>query len=115
MDTIRLATPEEIETIKAKADITGMTTTLAFPGTQGTDFAVIRSVTEVDPVIFAETSSTQRRALFIWGIEIALRALGNPAYYFNVLAADEDWQKAIEHWGAERLSMAPEYRYRKSL
>ncbi len=115
MEPIRLATPEEIESIKDKADCLGPATTVAaFPGKEGTDFAVIRQVTEIDPMLMANNSGN-RRALFAWSLENALRLMNVPEYYFNVNSEDVAWLKIVEKWGAERIHEGLEIRFKKVL
>ncbi len=115
MESIRLATPEEIESIKDKADCLGQETTVAaFPGKKGTDFAVIRKVTEIDPMLMTNDSGN-RRALFAWSLENALRLMGVPEYYFNVNSEDVAWLKIVEKWGAKRIHKGLEIRFKKVL
>ena len=49
INRIRLATPEEIETIKATADCGAGSNVLALDTPEGTPMAVIRTAVEVDP------------------------------------------------------------------
>lgn len=111
MDIIRIATPEEIEKIANDSDLTMASSVLTF----GKDHAVLKQVTEVDPMFWDEGTSHQKKALFVWGIENILRFQGVREYYFNVHCTDEDYQKIVEKWGAQRVSTAPEYRYKKNL
>lgn len=116
MEPIRLATPEEIETIKAESDLTPGCTVVAFPQGEGKEpmFAVLRQVYEIDPV-FYNGGTIQRKSLFIWALENMLRFSGAPEYYFNVPATDENYQEHVKHWGAEALSKEPEIRFKKRL
>lgn len=111
MDAIRIATPEQIEAVASKADLTPTSTVLAF----GKELAVLRQVTEIDPVFFDEGSDIKRRMLFIWGMENMLRMVGVPEYYFNIHADEEAWKKSCETWGAKATSTAPEFRMKKAL
>jgi hypothetical protein len=118
MDKLRLATAEEVQAIHATSDLGPGSSILAFDceKTGRPDLAVFKQVSELDPVLFQPDTSTRRRALFIWALENSLRLMGTPpAYYFNVLVDDEEWQKNVESWGAIRVSTAPEYRYKKVL
>jgi hypothetical protein len=117
MEKIRLATQSEMEGIAATSDLTPQSTVVVFENAHGTpDIAVVRQVTELDPVLFAETSSHKRRAFFIWSLENAMRIMGAPsAYYFNVLAGDVEWQEAVKSWGSEQISVAPELRFKRLL
>lgn len=111
MDAIKLATPEQVERIRAKADLGTTSSVYAL----GEDIAVLKNVSEIDPVFFAEGSTTQRKLLFIWGLENHLRLLGIDAYYFNTKADDSAWRKVVETHGAEAISESPEIRYKVRL
>lgn len=111
MDAIKLATPEQIEKIRATADLPTIGAVLAM----GEDLAVIKQVTELDPVYFAETSNTSRRLMFIWGIENYLRLTGVDRYYFDVPVDAETWRHNVETHGAEQLSTGAVYHYKKVL
>lgn len=111
MDKIKLATPEQIERIKDTSDLSATSAVYAM----GEDLAVVKTVSEIDPAYFAESSSTQRRLLFIWGLENMLRGIGVPAYYFNVHANEDAWRKVVETHGAVATSTEPEIRYKKEL
>lgn len=116
MDAIRLATSSEVEQIKQKAALNAQSTVIAFDRKGGEpDLAVLRQVTELDPVCYAEETDDRRKALFVWAVENAMRLMGLGAYYFNLAASDEKWQRVVESWGAERLSKEPEYRYIRGL
>jgi hypothetical protein len=115
MDNVRLATAEEVEAIKERANLTPTSTVYALGSGEKLDLAVIRQVVELDPVFFHENSSTERRKLFIWGLENGLRMMGIPEYYFNVHADQERWRAIVEKDGAELTSLAPEVRYKKRL
>ena len=112
MDTIRLATPEEIEGISHKMDITPTSTVISFGGK---DFAVVRTVVELDPVIFDETTGDKRKLFFLTNLETALRLQGNREVYFNLPADDETYRRVMEHWGAAGISETPVVRYKKVL
>lgn len=112
-DKIRLATEEEVHEIEKKSHLTQLSSVYKFRGST----AVVRMATEIDPVFFAENASVKERMMFIWGLEHMLRGSGAniQEYFFNVGATDDSWQKLVEHWGAEKTSLEPEYRYRKAL
>lgn len=112
MDTVRLATEEEIEPIKAICDLGSATSVITYGGK---DFAVFRNSFELDPVIFASETTTKRRALFLMNIESALRLQGFKEIYFNIKADDEVWMDLAKHWGAEPTSPTPEIRFKKVL
>lgn len=111
MDSIKLATPEQIERIRATSDLPTIGAVLAM----GDDLAVVKQVTELDPVYFAETSTTSRRLMFIWGIENYLRLTGVDRYYFDVPTDNETWRHNVETHGAEQLSTGAVYKYKKVL
>lgn len=112
MDTIRLATPEEVQAIESYSDLTPMSTVITFGGK---DYAVLRTCNELDPVIFGEGCSNQRKMLFIMNLETAMRLRGMTEYYFNVHESDEQWRKVVETSGAKPVSIEPEIRYKKVL
>lgn len=111
MDPIRLATAAEINEIADVSDLGPSSTVWKM----GEDTAVVRSVFELDPVLFGKSSSTQRRLLFVWGLENMLRGNGVPFYYFNVPPGDEQWRHCVETFGAGEVSKEPELRYKKLL
>ena len=111
MDAIKLATAEQVERIRATSDLYPTSAVLAM----GEDLAVIKAVTEVDPVYFAPDSSTSRRLMFIWGIENWLRLTGVQSYYFDVPVDNETWIHNVKTHGAEQLSTGPVYHYKKVL
>lgn len=117
MEALRLATPEEVAKISEGLDLTQSSTVVAFPKKDGDpDLAVLRQVTELDPVIFSEGTDDRRKAMFIWAIESGLKILGIvPEIYFNVDANDTKWQHVIETFGGVQTSKHPELRYKKSL
>ena len=112
METIRLATPEEVASIIVGSDITPTSTVLTFGGK---DFAVMRNCFELDPVIFHEGCSNQRKLLFIMNIETSMRLQGIKEYYFNVHADNDQWRQVVETSGASPVSQVPEIRYKKAL
>ena len=120
MDKLRLANAEEIEKIQLGSDITPLTTVVAFENqaTQAPDFAVLRSEFRIDPMLYAEGTTPRRKVLFIWALENALRIQGGvSAYYFNVSAEDDakEWRETVENFGAEKISVTPEFRYKRLL
>lgn len=112
MDSIRLATPEEIEGIAADSDLTPASSVVTFGGK---DFAVVRQCWEIDPMHFAPDSSTSRRLIFGMNLETMLRFNGVKELYFNVPVADEKYIKVLETWGASPTSREPELRFKKVL
>jgi hypothetical protein len=113
VDAIKLATPEQVSRIASTSDLGPTSAVLAM----GEDLAVVKQITELDPVYFAPESTTARRLMFIWGIENWLRLTGAQAYYFSVLAdpSTETWRHNLETHGAKQQSFAPEIRYGKEL
>jgi len=112
MDIIRLATPEDIVDIADKMDITPASTVVTFGGK---DFAVVRAVTELDPMIFAPDTGDRRKLLFLMNMETSLRLQGVKEVYFNIPADDEDYKRVMEHLGAENISEQPMLRFKKVL
>jgi hypothetical protein len=110
-DRIRLATPEEIETIEKQADLTPRSTVWAY----GKSLAVTRLAPEIDPVFWGDGTPDIRKAWFIWGLENMLRGNGMSEFYFNVRVSDEKFIKIAEGFGAEKTSVEPEYRFKKTL
>lgn len=110
-DRIRLATPEEVEVIKKQADLTPHSTVWAF----GESRAVVRTAMEIDPVIWGENCPDIRKGWFIWGLENMLRGAGASEYYFNIHTDDKKFLSIAEGFGAENISKAPEFRFKKAL
>lgn len=117
MEPIRLATKEEIEAIRSKSDLEPGCTVFALTGKSGTDLAVVRNITEIDPMFFDVNAPDSRKAMFIWGLENMLRMVNVPFYYFNVPTNEEaaPWRSVVEKWGADKTSLEPEFRYKKVL
>ena len=110
-EKIRLATPEEVKEIEDSSNLTPMCRVLKL----GEMTAVWRVSHELDP-FHPNGASLQRQFKFIWGIENILKGAGVTEYFYNIDAGDTVYQKAIEeHFGAERLSKQPDYRYRVNL
>lgn len=115
MKPIRLATLEEIETIKDQADLGPGCTVLALDSPSGKTFAVLRQCTEIDPIIAEGDDSSRRKAMMFFGMETGLNMLGVSHYYFNVKADETEWQEVVRKWGAEQVSQSPEFRFKKVL
>lgn len=113
MDKIRLATVEEIATIKDKSDLDFANAVYAIG--EPADLAVLKTVPELDPVHFLDATNTRKRVQFLWGLENIFRVAGMRAYYFNVDAKDLEWQKVIKNWGAEQISPTEELRFKRIL
>ena len=112
MDSIKLATPEQVERIKDSSDLGPTSAVLAM----GEDLAVVKQVTEVDPIYFAEGSAPSRRMMFMWFLQNYLKLTGQPALYFNTAESDTAWQDVLKkHFGAEQLSKEPELRFKVAL
>jgi hypothetical protein len=111
MDDIVLATKEQIDAIAAKSDL-GPTSVIY---AMGKDLACIKTVVEMDPVYFDAESAPARRAMFIWGLETAMRASGAYAYYFDVPIGDDKWLHVVKTHGGEQISEGPVLRFKKVL
>jgi hypothetical protein len=112
MDTVRLATPEEISNISTTSDLSYATSVFTYGGK---DFAVIRNCFELDPMIFAPESNVKRMAIFAMNMETLLRFQGVKEIYFNVAADNHQFQEVLKTWGAEPTSPSVEIRYKKVL
>jgi hypothetical protein len=115
MNHIRLATPEEVETIRLESDLDPSCKVLALDTAVGTAKAVIRLAVEVDPAFYPEGFGIKQIAMFTHDIENCLWAQGALSYYFNVNPADEKWVGIVKSWGAEQVSKQPELRFKKVL
>lgn len=112
MESVRLATPEEIKTIAEHSDLTSATSVVTYGGR---DFAVLRQCFEIDPMWFSPESNTKRKLLFAMNLETLLRFQGVKEIYFNVPARDETYINVLKTWGAEPTSQEPELRFKKVL
>lgn len=110
MDKIRLATLEEIKPIEKVSDLTSLTRVLAM----GKILAVWRMANEVDPFHFGDATDKQKYQ-FLYALCNFLTGAGVPEFYFNVHADDQKFQRVLDNLGAERLSSAPEFRYKLAL
>ena len=115
MNRIRLATPEEIESIKSTSDLDTTCSVLALDAQSGTAFAVVRTPVEVDPVYFPDGWTDRLKAMFMRDVETVLSAKGATSYYYNIKTSDTEWIHAVETWGGQRTSTAEEYRFKKLL
>lgn len=112
MDTVRLATPEEIATIQSTSDLSYASSVFTYGGK---DFAVVRNCFEIDPMHFAPDSSTKRRMIFAMNLESILRFQGIREVYFNVADENTEMKQVVQTWGAEPTSPSVEIRYKKVL
>lgn len=112
MESIRLATEEEVQKVAATSDLSFATSVVTFGGK---DFAVLRNCFEVDPIHFHEESKDRRKLLFLMNLETALRLQGVKEFYFNIAADDTATQEVMKSFGAEATSKVPEIRFKKAL
>jgi hypothetical protein len=114
---LRLANPDEVESIRAMSDLEPPCVVMAEDTPDGTHLAVARFCLEVDPVFFAPESKAKGKVLFMQSVEGYLHALGNLAYYFNINAdvINERWRDVVKAFGAEQVSPVPELRFKKIL
>jgi hypothetical protein len=112
MNRIRLANLEEIESLKQHTDLDESCMVLALTTQQGSPTAVVRTVVEVDPVVYPEGLHDRMKAMFQRDIETVLAAKGVKEYYFNVSVDNEDMLKVTETLGAFQISKTPELRFR---
>jgi len=115
MNRIRLATPEEVESIKDKCDLDATCVVLALDTQRGTAFGVQRVATEIDPIIVPDNWDNRARVIFWRDLETVVWSQGAKSYYFNVHEADKSWIEVMKNWGAEQVSTAPEFRFKKVL
>ena len=113
---IRLATAEEVESIREGSDLTGTYSVFALDRREGKPhLAVLKPTMELDPVYFSEGCSSAEKTRFIWGLEERMLGGGITKYFFNVSADDKEWQENLRSWGAIQQSPGPELRFARSL
>ena len=112
---IRLASEDEVNAIRDKADLMpGHTSVLALDNAQGeADIAVVRQCVELNPVIYAKSTNDLRRVRFLYALEERFLGAGIDKYYFQLKADDEHYIKVAKSWGAEQVSPFPEVRMLK--
>lgn len=115
MKRLRVATTEEIDSIRLTSDLDPTCIVLALDTPNGTVLSVVRTALEVDPVYFPEGFPDRFKLFFMRDIETFLSAKGALSYYFNVKAEDEQWQSVIKNFGAEQVSPQAEIRFKKML
>lgn len=118
MDKLRFATPAEVELIKFQSDLDprlpGMV--VAFEnGAKQPDLAVVKLVSEMDPVFFGPETSDRRKVQFMWALTNHLRLANVPVVYFNIAADDTVWQDVAKNFGAEQTTPVPVVRYKIQL
>lgn len=113
MNRIRLASVEEVESIKDQSDLDTGDVVFALDTQKGIGLAVRRLCTEIDPMIPAPNWDTKLRAMFTRDLETVLWGQGGTHYYFNVDAEDKDWQHVVKTWGATLVSPKPVLRYKR--
>lgn len=112
LERLRLATQEEIDSIVKEADLTASSRVLV----QGSSKAVWRICNEIDPMFYEEGTSNQQKGLFINNLQNFLIGAGASEFYFNIPVADEVTPQLLtSHFGAQRTSKEPEYRYKITL
>jgi len=115
MNRIRLATPEEVDSIKDGSDLDTGDVVFALDTHKGVGKAVRRVCTEIDPMFPPPEWDTKLRAMFVRDLETVLWSQGGTHYYFNIDAEDTDWQHVVETWGASKVSPKPMLRYKRTL
>ena len=117
MKRIRVATVEEVESIKGVSDLDPSCIVLALDTGSGTPLAVVRTAIEVDPVHFPPDFPDRLKMVFMRDVETVLAAKGVDHYYFNIVNAPETqtYRDTMIHWGATPVSEAPETRFKKVL
>ena len=118
MNRIRLATQEEVDSIKEVSDLDASCNVFALnsngDGTGKVGLAVRRVCTEIDPLV-ADGLTTRFKAVFIRDIETVLAAQGVLSYYFNIDPDDIEWIDFITKWGGEQVSKKPLLRFKRTL
>lgn len=111
---IRPGTPEEVEEIRSKSDLTATSAVWSWPNEKSSpDIAVIRQCLEIDPVHFSASSSPHRKAFFFWGLCNMLKATGTREIYFNIDAeGSEEYSAVLEKMGAHRTTDKPQLRFK---
>ena len=112
MDIIRLATLEEIESIKDTSDLSFATSVVTFGGK---DFAVLRNCFELDPMHFHPDTDNRRKLSFGMNLETSLRLQGIKEFYCNVASDNLPWQAVLKNWGMEPTTDYPQIRFKKVL
>lgn len=115
MQEVRPATPEEVKSIESYSDLDETCAVFALDTPQGTILAVRRLAVEIDPLLYPEGLDNRWKVIFARDIAHILMGGGVTKYYFNAPTDDEKWLNVIEKYGAERVSRAPEHRYKKVL
>jgi len=115
MNRVRLATKEEIESIKPVSDLDLGCTVMALNSQVGTGLAVRRICNEIDPLVAPEAWSTRLKSIFVRDLEHIMLGQGVTHYYFNVDATDKEWQEVVKSWGAEQVSQVPMLRFKVTL
>ncbi len=115
MNTLRLATEAEVESIKLVGDLGGTSTVIALDTDKGPILAVIRRPVEVDPVIWPEGTSDKTKYVFWRDIITGLKFQAVESLYFNIAADNAGMQKIAKSLGAETVSAAPELRFKRAL
>jgi hypothetical protein len=110
LEKIRLATEEEVKSIAAESDLTPMSRVMVMEEMK----AVWKVCNELDPV-FYNGASHAKMYKFIWGIENIMKGAGVTEYYFQVPVKDEAYLKIVEHFGGQRVSKEPEFRYKVTI
>src|SRR5271156_499102 len=111
---IRVATPEEVEVIMSTKDGRGGSV-LALDAPEGTLSAVVRTLIEVDPVLYPDCASIRTKTVFQRDIETVLAAQGVLQYFFNIHASNESMLSVAKTFGAVQISTEPELRFMKVL
>lgn len=114
MNLVRLATAEEVESIKSVADLDVGCNVYALDTQAGVGLAVRRVCNEIDPMVTPGWNSRQR-SLFIRDLENGMKFQGVSHYYFNVDPADTTWIDFVKGWGAEQVSPEPYLRFKRTL
>lgn len=115
MKHVRLATKDEVESLRATSNYTAETIVYAMDQNAEPDFAVVKRVVELDPVYFSKHTNDIQKARFIWALEERMAGGGVEQYFFDIPADDQRYQAVVKNWGAEQVSIKPVLKFQKVL
>lgn len=115
MKRLRLATADEINSIRHSADLDNGTIVLALDTQYGSILGVVKTCVEVNPVYFPDGCSDKMKYFFMRDVETFLSAKGISSYYVQLPTNDETYLETMKHYGAEQVSKEAELRFKITL
>lgn len=115
MKRLRLATQEEIASIRESSDLDNGTIVVALDTQHGVILGVIKTSVVVNPVYFPEGCSDKMKYFFMRDIETFLSAKGASCYYIFLPGNDPTYSDTMKHYGAEQVSKEPELFFKITL